>query len=231
MLRYTHQLTDAISPEGWDSEQQLALILRRGFCLSPKDRWEENGILDKLLAWSTNEKASLLWIGGSSGNQDPWVTELSTDMVQALQAQLLTLTYVFCSDNPSQNLTPIRLLKGLIVQMLTLNPLLAYQHPEIYNPENFKRALSFGQVWRIFEQLALKIPNLFIIIDRVEECQVDELADLNTNLLPSLVELAGKTDHVRIIITSVFYPPDTLRGNVALEDIYIDTGKKPPRKK
>jgi hypothetical protein len=231
MQRYSQELIDSLTPEGQDSQEQLAMVLYRGFALSPKDHWEENGILDKLLMWSNSNRRTLLWIGGSSGNQDPWVTELSADLIQALQTQQLTLAYVFCNDNSIPALTPVQLLKSLVAQLLTACPQLAYEHCEIFSPRNFKRAVTFRQIWRIFEQLASKVPDLFIIVDRVEGCQPDELADVNSDLMPALVEFAGNTGHVRVIVTSEYWPPNTILGHAALEDVYIDTEKRPARKR
>jgi hypothetical protein len=229
--QYSQQLIDAISPELQDPQEQLAMVLHRGFALSPKDHWEENGILDRLILWSNGNGRTMLWIGGSSGNQDPWVTELSADLIQALETQHLSLAYVFCSDNSMPALTPSQLLKSLIIQLLSAHPQLAYEHCEIFNPRSFKRAVTFRQVWRIFEQLALKASDSFIVIDRVEGCQPDELADVNTDLMPALVELASRAEHVRIIATSIYWPPETIMGQAALEDVYIDTEKRPARKR
>src|SRR5215469_13848957 len=96
VIKHSQHLRDALLPEAWDPELELEYVLNRGFRLSPKDHWENNGVLENLLLWSKKPQRPLLWIGGSSGNQDPWVSELSADIVQALQPQLLTLLYVFC---------------------------------------------------------------------------------------------------------------------------------------
>jgi len=169
-------------------------------------------------------------VGGQSGNQDTWVTELSADIVQALKPQLLTLLYIFCDSSSKEALTPIRLIKGLIVQLLALHPKLAYQNPSVYTIPRFKKMVTFRQVWRIFEQLASQVPRLFIIIDRIEECEADEQADLKNNLLPSLIDFIDRSDSVSVVVTSIFDPPLELRDSTALQDIYIDTGKRPKKR-
>ncbi|KIM98562.1 hypothetical protein OIDMADRAFT_56911 [Oidiodendron maius Zn] len=225
MIKHSQQLQDIILSEGWEPEIELELVLQRGFRLSPKDHWENNGVLDGLLAWSKIPGSSLLWVGGSSGNQDPWVTELSADMIQALQPQLLTLVYVFCEDVKKRTLTPIRLVKQLIIQILDLHPEIAYHNPKLFNVSRFKRAIDFSQVWRIFEELALEVPDLFLIIDRVEECEIDDEVDLKTNLLPSILNLVKRSRSSRVIITSTYSPPVEVRNNPFLQDIYIDTAE------
>lgn len=223
MVKYTQQLQDTILTDGWEPEVELNGVLHRGFRLSPKDHWENNGVLDNLIAWSKAPENNLLWIGGSSGNQDPWVTELSADMVQALQPQLLTVLYVFCESETGAGLTPIRLVKRLIVQLLDLHPELAYEKPKSFNGQRFKRATTFGQVWGIFEELALLVPNLFLIIDRVEECKTDDYEDLKNDLLPSIIKFVESSGNARIIITSIYGPPVEVQDHPFLEDIYIDT--------
>lgn len=225
MSKYSQKLREIMLPDGWDPELELEMVIHRGFRLSPKDHWENNGVLENLLAWSKAPINSLLWIGGSSGNQDPWVTELSADIVQALQPQLLTLLHVFCADTTKEALTPTRLVKQLIVQILVLHPELAYHNPESFSVLRFKKADIFGQVWRLFEQLALGVPNLFIIIDRVEECKTDDQADLKNDLLPSIMRFVERSESSRIIVTSIYSPPVEVRHNPLLQDIYIDTSE------
>jgi hypothetical protein len=223
MVRHMHTLQESILPGGWDAEEELDLILRRGFRLSPKDHWENNGILDILLTWSRSSRSSILWIGGKSGNQDCWVTELSADLIQALEPQLLTLLFAFCGDGSNQILTPVRLLKGLIIQLLTQHPNLSYNDPEIYNTTKFKRLITFQQLWRIFDQLALQVSDLFIIIDRIENCEADDQADLKTQLLPSLIKFLEKSRSTKAIVTSIFEPPAEISQSPLLQDIFIDT--------
>ena len=229
MIKHSQQLHDIILSEGWEPERELEieleLILQRGFRLSLKDHWENNGVLDGLLAWSKVQGSSPLWVGGSSGNQDPWVTELSADMIQALQPQLLTLVDIFCEDVRKRTLTPIRLVKQLIIQILVLHPEIAYHNPKLFNVSRFKRAIDFSQVWQIFEELALEVPDLFLIIDRVEECEIDDEVDLKTNLLPSILNLVKSSRSSRVIITSTYNLPVEVRNNPFLQDIYIDTAE------
>ena len=225
VIKYSQHLRDALLPEAWDPELELEYVLNRGFRLSPKDHWENNGVLENLFLWSKTSQRPLLWIGGSSGNQDPWVSELSADLVQALQPQLLTLLYVFCGDTTKGTLTSIRLVKQLITQILALQPELAYSDPEVLSLSRFQRAVTFGQVWRIFEQLALQISDLFLIIDRIEECGTDEQADLKKTLLPSLLKFVGRSETARVIITSVYGPPTEVLDSPFLQNVYIDTSE------
>ena len=224
-VKHARSLQEVLLSTGRNAEEELDAVLGLNFHLSPKDHWENNGILKDIFAWSQHGRDQLLWIGGRSGNQESWVTELSADIVQAMQPQLVSLLYVFCNQPNSERLTAIGLLRRLLVQLLDLHPRLAYRQPELCNTWRFQRAVTFSQLWRIFEQLAASIPSLFIIIDRVEECQVDEQADLSHHLLPSLIGFANTWKEVSIIVTSFYDPPEKVL-DLPFCKAYIDTSKK-----
>ena len=230
-FKYALSLRQVLSSDEINPQESFVISSRGDLQLSPKDRWENNGILDDLLSWSMSGRNSLFWIGGSSGNQDSWVTDFSLDMIQAFQAQSPILLYALCNNLPSsQFLTPRSLIKSLITQLLTSHPNLAFQNPELCNQHRFAAATTFGQLWSIFVKLAIEVPELFIVVDRVEQCRVDEDADLSHQLLPSLVELAGEGGHVSVIVTSIYDPPDGF-GEERLKSVYIDTGKRAKRRK
>lgn len=214
-----------------DAETTLAQLSTHVFRLSQKDHWyaETNAILDLLVAW-TRSHAPLFWIGGTSGYQDPWISELSVDMVHALNTQQLTVLYIFCTDltgdSEEKDPTLRTLMKSLIIQLLELHPQLAYEDAGYYSVDWFQRANTFDKLWQIFSRLATKVTDLFIIIDRIEECAVDKSANLKQHFLPALADLLPQISGSRAIITSVYEVPEELVGSrydktVAHE--YIDT--------
>jgi hypothetical protein len=232
MIKYAQRLQETLIAEGrdfWDAEEALTRLGSRGFRLSQKDHWENNGILEDLMTWSQGaDHSSLLWIGGKSGSQDSWVTELSLDIVEALLPQQLTILYVFCSDmlELSNDPTPRDLVRNLISQFLDLHPELAFTNTVYYNERRFRKAKTFSSIWQIFENLLMSVPNVFIIIDRVEECAVDDDADLTNHFLPSLASLLRRAPESRAIVTSIFEPPEELSDNSngrTLDSAYIDT--------
>ena len=78
MTKHSRTLQDSLLAEGYDAEDELEIVTSRQYQLSQKDHWENNGVLDVILSWSQEGRDSLLWVGGSSGNQDTWVTECQT---------------------------------------------------------------------------------------------------------------------------------------------------------
>ncbi|KAK0611412.1 hypothetical protein B0T14DRAFT_327836 [Immersiella caudata] len=225
-VKHASSLQDVLLPSVHDTEEDLEAILDQDFHLNQKDHWENNGVLEALMTWSDNERDQLLWVGGVSGHQDTWVTELSTDIVQALQPQLVTLLYVFCDRPNSERLTAMGLVRRLLVRLLDLHPQLAYRRPELCNIRRFQKAVTFGQLWRIFRQLAAAVPNLFIVIDRIEECLADEEAGLTSQLLPSIIGLGSSLKDVSVLVTSTMEPPEEVLGDSPFYRVYIDTSRK-----
>lgn len=228
MARYTQVLQSALvstsgsTEQHWDADEALKRLASCDFRLSPKDHWDNNGILHDLLKWSHDpDHDPVLWIGGSSGNQDTWVTELSVDIGQALRPQLKTVIFVFCSDlaQVSSAFTPVALVRILVGQLLEIHPELAYNDAVYYSASRLRNATTFWAMWHIFERLVTEISNVFIVIDRIEECTVDDDADLKTDFLPALLGLLRETPGSRAIITSIYKPPE----ENLLENIYIDT--------
>ncbi|KKY29196.1 hypothetical protein UCRPC4_g00102 [Phaeomoniella chlamydospora] len=224
-IKHARTLQEALLPMGNDPQEELEVVLGRRYHLSQKDHWENNGVLEDLLGWSRQGHKELLWIGGSSGNQDNWVTELSGDMVQALQPQLLTLLFVFCDRGDRESLSPLTLLRKLLVHLLDLRPDLAYRQPEICNLWRFQKSVTFRQTWRIFEELASMVADLFIIIDRIEECEADDQGSILDDLLPSLIGLRARTGAI-VMVTSSFEPPLEI-NDIGVYSSYIDTARRP----
>jgi hypothetical protein len=239
MVKYMQELGKALFPSPdtkyWDADEALWRLASRGFRLSPKDHWENNGILEDLVKWSrASYPSSLLWIGGQSGNQDPWVTELSLDIVQALLPQPITVLYIFCSDAASalEEFTPAKLVKLLIMQLLRIHPQLAYENPMSFSVLRLQNASTFAALWRILEELTSDLTGVYIIIDRIEECMIDEDADLKTDLLPSLAQLVHSVAGSKAIVTSIYELPgeafnDSLKGIVS--GVFVDTRKTSTR--
>jgi hypothetical protein len=69
---------------------------------------------------------------------DHEVVSYLADMVRALQAQLLWLMYVLCENETETVLTPLALVKKLVVQLLDLFPEFAYQGPSFFDGPVFK---------------------------------------------------------------------------------------------
>lgn len=224
MARYSRELQDILAMEGHNLNEEQSL-LTRSFQLSPKDHWENNGVLENLREWADEGRDRLLWVGGCSGNQDSWVSELSVDMIQALQSQRLTLLYVFCEQKSNAALTPIALLRSLLVQLLELHPEIPYANPDIWSPQKVKAARSFERLWSLLQRTVNRLSNVFVIIDRIEECEATEEADIVNTMLPNMIDWASRCENVSVMVTSNFVPPEEV-DDLPMFATYIDTSKK-----
>jgi hypothetical protein len=230
-VNHSLALTEVLLPTAPTSDEQLSVVRKQRFDLSPKDHWYENGVLEAFDSWSAYGRMELLWIGGRSGNQDTWVTEMSIDLIDALRMQDLTLLHVFCeiTDEP---LTTTTLIKRLIAQLLDRHPDIPFRQPRTYNVRRFRRATTFTRIWNIFEALLNELTSsVFVLIDRIEDCGADAdsdgsgCADLSHQLLPYLMGLASEAEHISVIVTSTYEPPEALAGEEELRHFYRDTRK------
>lgn len=208
-------LAEVLLPAADTAMEQLSLVRQQRFRLSPKDHWYDNGVVRAFEEWSACGREELLWIGGRSGNQDTWITEMSIALTDALRMQNLTLLHEFCSTEEPPTVTT--LMKRLIAQLLDLHPDIAFRRPKTFNIRRFRRATTFFQLWPIFEALVSEIPNsVFVLIDRIEDCDADADenggADVVHDLLPYLMGLVSDADHVSVIVTSTFPGPEKLEG-------------------
>ena len=229
MVKHARKLQESLLPHDLAHDEELEIAVNRQYRLSQKDHWEDNGVLNDLFEWSLGPDR-LLWIGGSSGNQDSWVTEFSADLVCALQPQTPNVLFAFCDQRSNGPLTPITIVRKLLIQLLDVHPEIAYETPEVCSKGRFQKAVTFRQTWRIFEHLASRVTNLFIVIDRIEECEADEEADLVHVLLPTLIGWASRNDSARVIVTSVYDPPEEVQ-DLDLYPSYIDTTKRALKRK
>ena len=196
------------------------------FRLSPKDRWEANGILLYLTFWTRLSANSILWISAPAPNRDTWVTEFSLDVIRASQAQDAVLSFVLCDRPRGESYTDTQLLKRLICRAIEKQPTLVVENPELFDTRLFQRAETFEQVWRVFERIVAMIEPLFIILDRWDLCDLRFWSDEGETLLTRLSELVERNPKsLKIIITSA--EPDPPQSNLAISFCKIETRTRP----
>jgi hypothetical protein len=225
MTKHARSLQPILVDDAPDPSEELDAIVSRGFKLSQKDHWENNGALADIAYWSAHDRNLLLWMGGASGNQDSWVTEAAVDIIHALEPQMVPILYAFCDQPQGRQPTVMGLVRRLLGQLLDLRPDLAYSRPDLCDAWKLKKKTgSFSQLFAVFEQLAAHVPGLFIVIDRVDECEGDDNAGVVGHLLPRLIEMSTRLREVTVIVTSVYNPPEEI-AEMELFPMFIDTGR------
>lgn len=212
------------------NQEELTLAQETHARLSYKDQWENNGIVDVLSEWSGSERASLLWIGGRSGNQDSWVTHFSVDLVTALMSQTadVTLAHAFFDCNSDRSLTAIDFMKMTIARIVEQRPVTVIELPELLNTRVLRSTSTFPRLWMVFERLIDCLGATFLVLDRIDGGADNEQGlTVAEELLPKLLGLVSRyPDKVKVIITSVEEPPNTCGGNSLLSSVWLDTGTR-----
>jgi len=217
-----------------DIDEEFHFVKKRDFRLSEKDQWENNGILDQLLNWSQNKTKPAFWVDGKSGNQDSWVTQMSKDLIEAFETQEKVITFVFCGNGKDDSFpwetTPTTILKRLILQILDIDPLLAFHNPERLNARRLKKVQTFDQLWDLWEYLAKQVKDLFLVIDRIDKSLPDETVGISVDFLPKLLDSTREIPGMSIIFTSSTRPATAIEEHEMLQTVCLDTGI-PPRKR
>jgi hypothetical protein len=199
-----------------------------------KDSWENNGILDLLPEWAGSKCSSVLWIGGQSGNQDPWITAFFADVVTALSSQGTNWVQVqaFLQQGQIPARSPVEIVRALIVQLIEKRPTLLMELSDLLNSRTLRRTVSLSQTWAILESIVGLLKTTFILIDRMELVQTDEedIAAVE-HLLPKMLSLAELGfEKVKIIVTSTQEPPSKWQRDVRLSSVWLDTGIRPGKR-
>ncbi|KAK0643995.1 hypothetical protein B0T16DRAFT_392430 [Cercophora newfieldiana] len=155
MTKHARSLQEVLLGDAPDASEELDAVVSRGFKLSQKDHWENNGALADITYWSQNQRNLLLWIGGASGNQDSWVTETSVDIIRALEPRMVPVLFAFCDQPDDHRPTVMGLVRRLLGQLLDQRPELAYSRPDLCDTWRLKRRSStFPKLFSVFEELA-----------------------------------------------------------------------------
>jgi hypothetical protein len=221
-------LIESFIPDALTSADELNMAQRMTLRLSMKDHWENNGILDYLATWSNSDQPSLLWIGGQSGNQDSWVSELALDIVIALGSQGLgdILAHVFFHCVEDRPLTALDFARLLIARTVEQRPTIVLEMPELLNTRVLRRANSFTQAWSILEAVIKRLGKAFFIIDRADAAAESEdgtsaIDDLLPRLLGAVEQNAGE---LKAIVTSTQAPPTVWANDPRLSSVWLNTG-------
>lgn len=206
--------------------------------LSPRDGWQENGILEEIKVWAKSEENHVLWASGSCGpSNDSWVTPFALDIIEATRSQVAPLIFVLCDAN--EIMTTHFLCRQLICRTLDQMPTLILQDPRIFNARRFRAAAtqkSYTKIWTILEELIMQVEFLFIVVDRIDrifeggEGDLDEARDFMIKLLKLITKAP---DGVRFIFTSIERPSNYVKNDQAfavIQDSHIDTGRRPGRR-
>lgn len=162
--------------------------------LAVKSRLKENK--DKLLyqsidwilqdpqyiSWKCGDDVCLLWIKGGAGKGK---TMMSIGLIERLsfpQDESTVVTYFFCQNTDHELNTLQAIIKGLILQLVNQQKeLIEYlrDHWDTRKERFSKDMTSWRTLWDIFYEMLYrcKCPKIYVIVDALDECQDDGMAD------------------------------------------------------
>jgi hypothetical protein len=143
IIEHANNLRTALDSDEDDTSDEINWYQEKKFQLSPRDGWEENGILDEIRFWAKSDRNQLFWASGACGpNHDTWVTRFALDAIDAFRSQAAPLAYVLCDAN--EEMTPHLLCQKLISRILDQDPTAVLQDPRVFNARSFHVASLAG---------------------------------------------------------------------------------------
>jgi len=228
---YVQLLRQEVYPHVPDANWLLKELVNREFLLVEKDHWYNNGILADFTSWSSADRRTALWVGGYSGVQDNWVTEMSVDLIKALESQDKTVIFTFCGEALSQrSFTSISLVEQLIVQLFQAHSLLAFENADRINSRRLRKVETFAQLWSLWESLVAETNEIFIVVDRVDLCCSDEEVSIE-EFLSKFFDLVQQHGQISMVLTSSTEPPQELANDGSrLQSSWVKTSISPHRR-
>lgn len=238
IIEHVDKLRSLLDPDDQDAQDEAERYKDTKHHLSPRDGWQENGILKDIKFWVESEENRVLWASGSCGpSHDSWVTPFALDMIDAMRSQAAPMTYILCDAN--ETMTVHLLCSQLICRTLDRMPSMILQDPRVFNARRFRAAAaakSYNNIWKIFEEIIMRIDYLFIVVDRID--RIFEGGENNEtearDFMLKFLKLVGKApDGVRFILTSIEEPGNYIDDDEVfdiVQDSHIDTRRRPGRK-
>jgi hypothetical protein len=166
------------------------------------------------------------------------VSSFSCDLIDALSAGgNFVSAYIFCSnENEDFILTPLTILKRLIVSILSSFPQITISHISNLSLQRFQEVGSSAfAAWELLKEIleivqdvmVEKAQELYIIIDRLDLVVSDETFGVQKQLIPRLQEVSQRWRNTRVVLTSTVMAErvGTLKDEEGwLRNVWLDTG-------
>ncbi|KFZ24532.1 hypothetical protein V502_00989 [Pseudogymnoascus sp. VKM F-4520 (FW-2644)] len=177
-----------------DIDRSCLRSLRCPDTLAVKNRLKENK--DKLLpksidwilqdpkyiSWKDGEDVCLLWIKGGAGKGKTMISIGLIERLSRPQYESTVVTYFFCQEADYELKTLEAIIKGLILQLVTQQKDLKESLQRRWDTTNERfneDVTSWRTLWNIFLEMLsrCKCPRVYVIVDALDECQDDGMAD------------------------------------------------------
>ncbi|KFY28683.1 hypothetical protein V491_00343 [Pseudogymnoascus sp. VKM F-3775] len=178
-----------------DIDRSCLRSLRCPDTLLVKNRLKENK--DKLLhksidwilqdpqyiSWKDGDDVCLLWIKGGAGKGKTMISIGLIERFSLPQDESTVVTYFFCQNADYELKTLEAIIKGLILQLVNQQKYLKEslrRRWDTINERFDEDVTSWRTLWNIFLEMLhqCKCARVYVIVDALDECQDDGMADL-----------------------------------------------------
>ncbi|KFZ18716.1 hypothetical protein V501_01054, partial [Pseudogymnoascus sp. VKM F-4519 (FW-2642)] len=190
-----HIVNNHKNPTADDIDQSCLRSLRCPDTLLVKNRLKENK--DKLLhksidwilkdplyiSWKDGDDVCLLWIKGGAGKGKTMISIGLIERLSLPQDEPTVVTYFFCQNADYELKTLEAIIKGLILQLVNQQKDLKESLRRRWDTTNerfYEDVTSWRTLWNIFLEMLhrCRCPRVYVIVDALDECQDDGMADL-----------------------------------------------------
>ncbi|KAG8532994.1 uncharacterized protein KY384_001776 [Bacidia gigantensis] len=158
----------------------------------------------EFIAWRDDDHVSLLWIKGGAGKGKTMISVCLIQELSQSKEESEVVTYFFCQNNNIELNTIASILKGLIRRLVDQQHELKSSLLERWDTDNecFREDMTSWQVlWYVFLEILEKCQctKVYVLIDALDECQGQDMADLLKRLVRSGLQWPSK---VKWLLTS-----------------------------
>ncbi|KAL2069325.1 hypothetical protein VTL71DRAFT_15663 [Oculimacula yallundae] len=223
------------------------IISMKGSIVGGTCQWIKTDAAFKTWFHSDSPPEQLLWISGGPGLGKTMLAVYITQELEALSKNsshnffpaintvkpsrdqgpqnILVLQY-FCNDKDNKRNTAVAILRGMLYQLLTIQPTLFHHILPKFDVQ--KEAMfsdsSFQTLWRIFEAM-VRDPSLglvYCVLDGLDECEEASLA-LILQKFHTLFSITSDLSHcLRMVVVSREYPVSVARQLKPFPRICLD---------
>ncbi|KFY93613.1 hypothetical protein V498_04319 [Pseudogymnoascus sp. VKM F-4517 (FW-2822)] len=135
------------------------------------------------ISWKDGDDVCLLWIKGGAGKGKTMISIGLIEQLSLPQDESTVVTYFFCQNADYELKTLAAIIKGLILQLVNQQKHLKEslrRRWDTINERFDEDVTSWRTLWNIFLEMlhGCKCARVYVIVDALDECQDDDMADL-----------------------------------------------------
>lgn len=149
--------------------------------------------------WQNSRGSAFLGLVGGPGSGKTLLSAFLYDKMQLLASPGAPVIFFHCDTNLCTN--PFDILRSLTWRIIEQRPdlLLKHLNDKTYHIRLFRKANSFELLWPIFCNLVKSVPEMWIIIDSIHQC--DETRSRFIEKVEEITRTVGGGRRLKVIVT------------------------------